>query len=172
MKNKQVFAGILAVVLVFGLVFTGCPTDGDDKSSSGDNPLADKSYESDSHKWVFYPPKNYKYFINFEDEDVDPIWVEHSNGTYEWSATTETVTLIPQLYRYEEDDVSFLKEADYKTRLQEYHEDTTDNDVVHWTDDEYTTVEAYINGIVKEYFEHQTYSYTIEGNKIVSLTKK
>jgi hypothetical protein len=28
MRNKQVFAGMLALVLVFGLIVMGCPTDG------------------------------------------------------------------------------------------------------------------------------------------------
>jgi hypothetical protein len=30
MKNKLIFAGMLALVLVFGLIICGCPTDSDD----------------------------------------------------------------------------------------------------------------------------------------------
>jgi hypothetical protein len=95
MKNRQVLAGILAIVFVFGLLLIGCPTDGNDDPSNDNNPLKGttwKCVENDEEIGEVT-----RTFV-FSDTTVTSTYAygttsRPNTGTYSVSDTTVTITI-------------------------------------------------------------------------------
>jgi hypothetical protein len=95
MKNRQILKGIFGLVLVFGLIFTGCPTDGNDNSSTDDNPLKGTTWKCiENDEEVGEVTRT----LVFSDATVTSIYAygttsSSRTGTYSVSDTTVTITL-------------------------------------------------------------------------------
>jgi hypothetical protein len=175
MKNKRFLVVLISLMLVCGFVMVGCDNGTtndetkDKDSNTGVNELAEKTYVLKNEKWVFDVDKTYHYFINFEDSDDDPIWVEEANGNYSWNTGSKTVTLSPK--KCLGDDDTLLDRTEYLAEMKKEYADSTDDDAKNWSDGKYKTIQEYINGMVNEAFDQQTYNYVLEDNKIIHLIK-
>jgi hypothetical protein len=94
MKNKRFFAGILVLVLVFGIIFVGCPTPTGDSDEK--NPLKGTiwSVEGTDNEGTFtmtYTFSANSYTLSYISNDVE---TTNESGTY--SVVKNTVNFIDQ----------------------------------------------------------------------------
>jgi uncharacterized lipoprotein NlpE involved in copper resistance len=82
MKNKQVFAGMLAIMLVFGLILMGCPTptDGDDEK----NPLKGTTWvatgtDNEGAYVITYIFTSDSYQFSYKNDGIE---TTNESGTY------------------------------------------------------------------------------------------
>jgi hypothetical protein len=168
---KREIMMLISLMLIIGPVFMGGDTGtNSDTDVNESDELAKKTYISEQDKWVFDVGRIYHYFINYEDEDDDPKWVEEASGNYLLNTGSKTVTLVPK--RCLGDNDTLLVRTEYLAEMQEEYADSTDEDAQFWSDGKYKTIEEYINGKVNEAFSQQTYNYVLIDNKITNLQKQ
>jgi hypothetical protein len=165
MKKQTVFTGIFSLILVFGLILTGCPTDGGSEGESqmtNEDELKGKTFIGNDKKWEFISNGTYKLYTG----GGDPIeWEEYQNGSYSSDVSARTVIITPQKNIFGEELLGQDESSAYL--LDVYGEDT---DYIRETFGK--TVEEYVNGIIEKNFASQTYKYSISEDQIISLEQQ
>lgn len=114
MKNKLIFVGILAVVLVFGFMVTGCPTDSDLSDGGGQMSKFEGTWKRTSSGEVeVFVFKNNTFTDTVTEGEDDFTWA--GSFTYDETVITFTPTSSP------DDDLTpwtkYYKHSDDGTQL-------------------------------------------------------
>jgi hypothetical protein len=75
MKNRQFLMGILAIVLVFGFIIIGCPTDSDSSDGGGQVNKFEGTWKKESESEVeIFVFKNNTFTDTITEESDDYVW--------------------------------------------------------------------------------------------------
>ncbi|MDR1326248.1 MAG: hypothetical protein LBK00_09465 [Treponema sp.] len=181
-KNKRFMLGMAALLLTFGLVLVGCPTDGGDDGGStagedlpaatGANELSGKTYFQDNRKTEFTANGTYKKSEPARNDDGYVLttdgkytYTEIENGTYSWDTASKKVVLKPaKIIVWGESGPTLQDAAGYRQPVQAVIDDYKDKlgqDALNQQLDKegFSSESAYIDYIVSEAFANTTFTY-------------